>query len=655
MTDLERIRHSAAHVLATAILKIWPEAQFAAGPPVENGFYYDVDLPHRITPEDFARIEEEMKKEIKANHVFERVEVSRDDAIALAKAGALAALSERGEPSKFKLDIVENIPDGEVITLYRNGEFTDLCAGPHVMRTGNIGAFKLTHVASAYYKGDEKNPQLQRIYGTAFKNKTEMQAYFTMLEEAKKRDHRKLGKELDLFAFDEDVGPGLPLWLPQGTVLIEELEKLAKETEFAAGYQRVRTPHLARKSMYVCSGHLPYYADSMFPPMELHMDEETRREIFGLEDELRETEQRIAEVEQKLAGANDGELMSEGYGLEEWKANREKTLKRIEDKRAQYSYYLKAMNCPHHHKIFGAVPRSYRELPLRLAEYGACYRYEQSGELFGLMRVRSMQMNDAHIYCTEEQFEDEFNAVNQMYLKYFQIFGIEKYLMRFSTHDPEKLGQKFVNEPELWKKTEDMVRNVLVRSGINFVEVPNEAAFYGPKIDVQVWSAIGREFTIATNQVDFAVPGRFGLVYKDRDNTEKTPLCIHRAPLGTHERFIGFLIEHYAGNFPLWLAPEQVRVITIGDEEPLVEYARAVHAELRAQEIRAELDVTSDNIKGKILHAEQRKVHTMLVIGHRDLEAGQISVRLHGKGNIGARPREEVVAGILAAVRERRA
>lgn len=654
MTELERIRHSAAHVLATAILKIWPEAQFAAGPPVENGFYYDVELSHRITPEDFARIEEEMKKEIKANHTFERVEISRDDAIVMAQKGQLAALTERPEASKFKLDIVQNIPDGEVITLYRNGDFTDLCAGPHVMRTGNIGAFKLTHVASAYYKGDEKNPQLQRIYGTAFKNKTEMQAYFTMLEEAKRRDHRKIGRDMDLFTFDEDVGPGLPLWMPKGAVLIEELEKLAKETEFAAGYQRVRTPHLARKSMYVCSGHLPYYADSMFPPMELKMDEETMREIFDFEDDLRQTEEKIATIEALLADKPDAELLAVEHNLEEWKAGREKTLKRIEEKRAQYSYYLKAMNCPHHHKIFGAVPRSYRELPLRFAEYGACYRYEQSGELFGLMRVRSMQMNDAHIYCTEEQFEQEFNAVNEMYLKYFKIFGIDKYLMRFSTHDPEKLGQKFVNEPELWLRTEDMVRNVLIKSGINYVEVPNEAAFYGPKIDVQVWSAIGREFTIATNQVDFAVPGRFGLVYKDRDNTEKTPLCIHRAPLGTHERFIGFLIEHYAGNFPLWLAPEQVRVITIGDEEPLVEYARALQAELRSHEVRAELDATSDNIKGKILHAEQQKVHTMLVIGHRDLEAGNVSVRLHGKGNIGARPRSEVVADILAAIRERR-
>ena len=316
-------------------------------------------------------------------------------------------------------------------------------------------------------------------------------------------------------------------------------------------------------------------------------------------------------------------------------------------------YYLKAMNCPHHHKIFAAVPRSYRDLPLRLAEYGTCYRYEQSGELFGLMRVRSMQMNDAHMYCTEEQFEAEFNAVNEMYLKYFKIFGIDKYLMRFSTHDPAKLGQKFVDNSELWLKTEDMVRGVLQRSGINYVEVPNEAAFYGPKIDVQVWSAIGREFTIATNQVDFAVPPRFGLTYKDRDNSSKTPLCIHRAPLGTHERFIGFLIEHYAGNFPLWLSPEQVRILPIGDEEPLVTYAQEIQRELREHGVRAELDATSNKINGKIQDAETMKVHTMLVLGHRDLEAGNVSVRVHGKGNLGAKPRGEVIADLVD--REQRA
>ena len=317
------------------------------------------------------------------------------------------------------------------------------------------------------------------------------------------------------------------------------------------------------------------------------------------------------------------------------------------------SYYLKAMNCPHHHRIFAAEPRSYRDLPLRLAEYGTCYRYEQSGELFGLMRVRSLNMNDAHIYCTPEQFAAEFNAVNEMYLKYFKIFGIEKYVMRFSTSSPEGMGKKYVNEPELWKQTEDMVRQVLIDSKINYVEVANEAAFYGPKIDVQVWSVIGREFTLATNQVDFAVPKRFGLVYRDKDNTDKTPLCIHRAPLGTHERFIGFLIEHYAGNFPLWLAPEQVRVLTIGEEEPLVNYAKAIVQELRANFVRVEADFSSNKINGKIQDAERAKVHTMLVIGGRDLEAGNVSVRLHGKGNIGAKPKAEVVADILRAIRER--
>jgi threonyl-tRNA synthetase len=318
------------------------------------------------------------------------------------------------------------------------------------------------------------------------------------------------------------------------------------------------------------------------------------------------------------------------------------------------SYYLKAMNCPHHHRIFAAEPRSYRDLPLRLAEYGTCYRYEQSGELFGLMRVRSLNMNDAHIYCTTEQFAQEFNAVNEMYLKYFKIFGIEKYVMRFSTSSPEGMGKKYVNEPELWKQTEDMVRQVLIDSKINYVEVANEAAFYGPKIDVQVWSVIGREFTLATNQVDFAVPKRFGLVYRDKDNTDKTPLCIHRAPLGTHERFIGFLIEHYAGNFPLWLAPEQVRVLTIGEEEPLVNYAKAIVQELRANFVRVEADFSSSKINGKIQDAEQAKVHTMLVIGGRDMEAGNVSVRLHGKGNLGAKPKGEVVADILAAIKERR-
>src|SRR5213595_61849 len=408
------------------------------------------------------------------------------------------------------------------------------------------------------------------------------------------------------------------MFLPRGAAIAEELEKLAKETEFAAGYQRVRTPDIARESLYKKSGHLPYYAESMFPPMELTEDVEAIKR-----DRL--------------------------------KRESSETASTLQRSNSSAKYYLKAMNCPHHHKLFAALPRSYRELPLRLAEYGNCYRYEKSGELFGLMRVRSLQMNDAHLYMTPEQFEAEFNAVNEMYLNYFKLFGLKKYLMRFSTHDPSKLGQKFVDEPELWKQTEEMTRNVLKNSGINYVDVPNEAAFYGPKIDVQAWSVIGREFSIATNQVDFAQPRSFDLRYKDRDNIDKTRICIHRAPLGTHERFIGFLIEHYAGNFPLWLSPEQVRILTIGDDPKVLEYSMSILNELRAHQVRTEIDKSSDNINGKIQRAEQMKVHTMFVIGKRDLEASAVSVRVHGEGNLGAKPRSEAIAEILLSIKERRA
>ncbi len=588
MTDLQRIRHSCAHILATAVLRLWPDALLDIGPPTDEGFYYDFDLQsHRFTPEDFAKIEAEMQKVVKENQVFEKSIKTRDEALQFFQA----------KNQKFKVERLADIPEGEAISFYTNGEFIDLCAGPHVMRTGNVKAYKLLRVASAYYRGNEKNPQLQRIYGTAFENKIALEEWLKQQEEAKKRDHRKIGAEMNLFSFNADyVGLGMALWLPKGTVLIEELEKLAKETEFEAGYVRVRTPHLAKEKMYLTSGHLPLYAESMYPPIEMHED------------------------------------------AEDTNKPREK-------------YYLKPMNCPHHHQIFAAQPRSYRDLPLRLAEYGTCYRYEQSGELFGLMRVRCMQMNDAHIYCTEDQFAAEFKAVNDMYLKYFKIFGIDKYLMRYSTHDPSKLGQKFVNEPELWKKTEEMVRNVLNDSGINYVEVANEAAFYGPKIDVQVWSAIGREFTIATNQVDFAVPSKFGLTYRKNDNTDGTPLCIHRAPLGTHERFIGFLIEHYAGNFPLWLAPEQVRILPMGDTA--TEYGRSILSELRAQGVRIEIDDSNDKIGGKIRNAEKDKVHTMFVLGQRETEAGTIALRLHGKGDAGVKPRAEAIAEVLEKIKTR--
>jgi len=667
MSELERIRHSCAHVTATAILRLWPDAQFAYGPPVETGFYYDVELKHRIAPEDFPAIEAEMKKEIKANHTFEKMLVTREQAIKDAQSGRLGGLAERPDnPSKFKLDLLNQIPEGEAISYYKNGDFIDLCAGPHVMRTGNIGAFKLTQVASAYFKGDERNPQLQRIYGTAFKNKTEMEAYFKMLEEAKKRDHRKIGAEMGIYVIDtEYVGQGLPLWLPKGAAICEELEKLAKETEFAAGYVRVKTPHIAKEKLYLTSGHLPVlYKESMFPPMELALEpgeraqlEKHRKDAVGREQ--RTTDKLLALFDESkrlekegVPASRIGEIMF-ARATEAIEAT-EQTQK-LDRQEEITRYYLKAMNCPHHHRIFAAQPRSYRDLPLRFAEYGCNYRYEQSGELFGLMRVRSLNMNDAHIYCSPDQFADEFNGVNEMYLKYFKIFGIEKYVMRFSTHDPSRLtgdNAKFVNEPELWKQTEDMVRETLKKSGINYIEVPNEAAFYGPKIDVQVWSVIGREFTLATNQVDFAVPKRFSLVYRDKDNTDKTPLCIHRAPLGTHERFIGFLIEHYAGNFPLWLAPDQVRVLPITEQQ--LDYAKSIVNELRSHMVRAELEFSNDKLQGRILRAEEARVHTMLIIGQKEQEANAVSVRVHGKGNVGVKPKTEVVAEILAAIRERK-
>jgi threonyl-tRNA synthetase len=510
-----------------------------------------------------------------------------------------------------------------------------------------------------------------------------------MLEEAKRRDHRKIGAEMGLFAIDtEFVGPGMPLWLPKGTILVEELEKLAKETEFAAGYVRVKTPHLAREKMYLTSGHLPYYADSMFPPIEFR-ESSLPAEIREVEKTLHEAaeEKKDIEIDKEEVWILDHleklkPTLPSGIRLHEKVALFMKSLPAEKQQEAMLMgmerlyvqlgqlltkdklqaklpplerYYLKAMNCPHHHRIFAAEPRSYRDLPLRLAEYGCCYRYEQSGELFGLMRVRSLNMNDAHIYCTEEQFADEFRAVNDMYLKYFKLFGLDKYQMRFSTSSPEGLGKKYVNEPELWKKTEDMVRQVLIESGINYVEVPNEAAFYGPKIDVQVWSAIGREFTIATNQVDFAVPRKFELTYRDKDNSNKTPLCIHRAPLGTHERFIGFLIEHYAGNFPLWLAPDQVRVITLNDDQALIDYAKPIVNELRANMVRVDSDFSATPFKAKIADAEKLRVHTMLIIGGKDMDAGNVSVRLHHGGPQGAKPKAEVIAQILADIKERKA
>ncbi len=553
--------HSSAHLMAEALEALYPGVKFGVGPPIDQGFYYDVDLgDYEISKEDLKKVEDKMQELAQQKNTYKREEVSKEEAKKYFK--------EKGDP--YKLELLEELEDGE-ITFYEQGEFTDLCRGPHIPHTGKIKAVKLLSLAGAYWKGDEENKQLTRIYGITFPKQKQLKKYLDFLEKARQRDHRKLGKQLDLFTFDDEVGPGLPLWLPNGAILIEEIEKLAKEMERKAGYRRVRTPHIAKSSLYETSGHLPYYEDDMFPPMEF-----------------------------------DGE-----------------------------DYYLKAMNCPHHHKIYKHTTRSYRDLPIRLAEYGTCYRYEQSGELFGLMRVRSLQMNDAHIYCTPEQFAQEFQAVNKLYQKYFTIFDIDKYEMRFSTHNPDKLGDKYVNEPELWQQTEDMVRDVLKSSSIPYKEVADEAAFYGPKIDVQVWSAIGKEFTLATNQVDFFQPRRFDLAYINEDNESQMPICIHRAPLGTHERFIGFLIEHYAGNFPVWLAPTQVIVLPISDKSR--EYGEKVVKKLKNADIRTELDNRTEKVSKKIRDAEVQKIPMMLIVGPQEEENDTVSIRIHQEGDIGTK------------------
>ncbi len=570
--------HSSAHLLAEAVEEVFPGVKFWVGPPVENGFYYDMDLgDKKITEEDLEKLEKKMLEHARKNEVFTRKEISKKEAIDYFTK----------KDDAYKLDLLNNLEDGH-ITFYTQGNFTDLCRGPHIPNTSFIKALKLTNIAGAYWKGDEKNKQLTRIYGISFPQQKELDAYLLMLEEAKKRDHRKLGKELGIFTMDDDVGPGLPLWLPNGTIIIEELEKLAKETELKAGYKRVVTPHIAKEKVYLTSGHLPYYADSMYPPMEM-----------------------------------DGT-----------------------------KYYLKPMNCPHHHKIFDAEPKSYKDLPYRLAEYGTCYRYEQSGELFGLMRVRCLHMNDAHIYCTKEQFAQEFKAVNEMYLKYFKIFGIDKYVMRLSLHDPAKLGQKYVNEPQLWLETEQLVREVLIETKTPFVEVQDEAAFYGPKIDVQIWSIIGKEFTLATNQVDFSQGKSFNLQYTNADNTTSTPLIIHRAPLGTHERFIGFLLEHYAGKFPVWLAPRQVEILPINDH--CLVYAQSIRDLLLENGVRAEMDERNEKIGKKIRDAELAKIPYMLIIGEKEMNENKVSLRVQGKGDAGQQSPEEFLQKIKAEIAERK-
>ncbi|MDD4890715.1 MAG: threonine--tRNA ligase [Phycisphaerae bacterium] len=584
---LEVLRHSTTHVMAQAVRRLFGnDVQYTIGPALmddfQYGFYYDFDLPagKSITEADLEKIEEEMGRIVAEKIPFVRTELSCEEA-----SERFIKLGQR-----YKAEMIGDLVRDEhvsTVSLYQQGDFLDMCRGPHLPDTGKLACFKLINTAGAYWRGDEKNKQLTRIYGVAFFSPKELEEHLARIEEARKRDHRRLGKEMDIFIFDDEVGPGLPLWMPNGGTMIEEIERLAKETEDRAGYVRVRTPHVTKENLFIRSGHLPYYAESMYPPMEL-----------------------------------------EGV-----------------------RYYIKPMNCPFHHKIFGARTRSYRELPLRLAEYGTCYRYEKSGELCGLLRVRSMQMNDAHIYVAEEQFEQEFIAVVRLYEEYFKLLGVDKFVMRFSTHSKAGLGKKYVDNERLWLKTEDMVRNVMVNNNVPFVEVPNEAAFYGPKIDVQIWSAVGREFTLATNQVDFAQPSRFDLAFVNRKNEPEIPLVIHRAPLSTHERMIGFLIEHFAGNFPLWLAPVQATVLPVSEKTN--DYGRQVAARLKAAGLRAEFDDSADKLGAKIRRATLAKVPYMLVVGPKEAEAGAVGLRERSAGDLGAMPVDAAVAKLSAESKTR--
>ena len=592
MSDLDRLRHSCAHVLATAISRLWPDAQFAAGPPVENGFYYDVDLKHRITPDDFPKIEAEMKKVVKENSPFERITVSRDEAMALAKSGRLASVAERDVESVFKVDLLNDIPEDEEISIYKNGDFWDLCAGPHVGRTGNCKAHKIMSVASAFYKGDKNNQQLQRVYGTCFKNKTMLDEHLERLEEAKKRDHRKLGRELGLFTFDESVGQGLPLWKPKGGIIRRELQDFISAELDKQGYHQVFTPHIGKLDLYRTSGHFPYYEESQFPPFA-----------------EREAIERLADEDASCSVLTNGLRTGDIEG-----------------------FMLKPMNCPHHVKIYASDHHSYRDLPVRLAEFGTVYRWEQSGELGGLTRVRSFTRDDAHLFCTPDQVKEEIIKCVGLVKTVLGTLGMSEYSVRLSLRDPD--SDKYVGSPENWDKAEAALRETVQTLGMDYIEELGEAAFYGPKIDFVVKDVIGRDWQLGTVQVDYNLPERFDLSYTGSDNKSHRPVMIHRAPFGSLERFTGLLIEHFEGKFPVWLSPEQVRFLPIS--EKYNEHADAIADSLSQKGARVTVDRSGDKIGAKIRLARLERIPYLAVIGEREVEEKSLSVRHRDQGDLGS-------------------
>lgn len=610
MTELERLRHSCAHVMATAILRIWPDAQFAYGPPIENGFYYDFDMKHRITPEDFEKIEAEMKKVAKENQKFERRVLSREEAKAMAESGRLGGLSERpGNASRFKLDLIDKIPEGEEISCFQNGEFIDLCAGPHVGYTSKCKNVKLMSVSSSFYMGDESKGQLQRLYGTAFESKELLEEHLVRLEEAKKRDHRRLGKELQLFHIDEAVGQGLILWKPKGGLVRRALQDFITQELDKQGYSQVFTPHIGKLDLYRTSGHFPYYQESQYPPIA-----------------ERDTLEKLADEDASCAtlinGLSDGTL--EGY-------------------------LLKPMNCPHHIKIFASEHRSYRDLPVRLAEFGTVYRWEQSGELGGMTRVRGFTQDDAHLFCTPEQVAAELVGCLSLVKTVLTTLGMTNYRVRVGLRDPD--DSKFTGDPAKWDLAEDACRAAAATLGVPFTEEAGEAAFYGPKIDFVVKDVIGRDWQLGTVQVDYVLPERFDLSYVGSDNSAHRPVMIHRAPFGSLERFTGLLIEHFEGKFPTWLSPEQVRVLPISDK--FLDAAEEAATKLAEAGVRVTVDRSSDKVGAKIRNSRLERVPYMLVLGAKEVEEGTVSVRHREKEDLGTKPLDQFIAEITTEIRER--
>jgi len=637
MSDIERLRHSCAHVMATAILKLWPDAQFAYGPPVENGFYYDFDMKHRITPEDFEKIEAEMKKIAKENQKFEKRVISRDEAKALAESGRLGGLAERpGNVSRFKLDLIDKIPEGEEISCYQNGDFLDLCAGPHVNYTSKCKNVKLMAISSSFYMGDESKGQLQRLYGTAFPTSEELEQHLVALEEAKKRDHRKLGKDLQLFHIDEDVGQGLILWTPKGGIIRQELQNFISTELTKQGYSQVFTPHIGKLTLYKTSGHFPYYKESQFGAVMANDDLQACADAGCT---CAEVMHRLEAVSKRLA---DG--LNERAGREVIPADRV-----LPDEQILDGFMLKPMNCPHHIKIFDSQPRSYRDLPIRLAEFGTVYRWEQSGELNGMTRVRGFTQDDAHLFCTEDQVADELIGCLSLVKTVLNTLGMSDFRVRVGLRDAD--SSKYTGTPENWDKAEAACRTAAATLGAPFTEEAGEAAFYGPKIDFVFKDVIGREWQLGTVQVDYNLPIRFDLNYIGPDNQKHRPVMIHRAPFGSLERFTGTLIEHFAGAFPTWLSPEQVRVMTISEKTD--EFARSVFDKLKAAGLRVTLDAEAEKIGAKIRNAQLEKIPYMLVIGQKEAEANSVSVRHRARGDMGVQSVDAFLEAVTKEVAER--